>query len=196
MAKTEKNEGQRIVTPKFRASYPHLFKPQGMKGAEPKYSVTMLFKKDQDLTKIKDAMKAAKVAAFGPDKKKWPADIESPVIDGDIPKYADREGYKGHYAIKASTNPDSKPGVVDENREEIIDPSEFYPGCYARAQVFCRVWEFSGKTGIHFILDHVQKLGDGKQFGGKKSAKEAFAPHDEEESNDSEDESNDENEGF
>ena len=43
--------------------------------------------------------------------------------------------------------------------------------------MFARVWTFGGKQGIQFILDHVQKMDDGPAFGGRKSAKEAFAPH-------------------
>lgn len=178
MAKPAKNEKekQRILTPEFRVSYPHVFKPNSIKGSPPKYSVTMLFKKSADLSVIKLAIKHAKIAEFGPDPDNWPEDLESPVTDGDKPKYADKEGYKGHWAIKASSNEDSKPGVVDEQVEPITEQSVFYPGCYARAQVFARVWEFGGKQGVHFILDHVQKTKDGKSFGGKKAASEVFNP--------------------
>ena len=174
--KTSKNEKQRIVTPEFRASYPHLFKPNSIKGSEPKYSITMLFPKNGDLSALKLAIKHAKIDFFGTDQKNWPTNLESPVTDGDLPKFADKEGYKGHWAIKASTNETSKPGVYDEQVNPIVDPAVFYPGCYARAQVFARVWEFGNKQGVHFILDHVQKTRDGKSFGGKKSGSEVFTP--------------------
>lgn len=174
--KTVDKDKQRILTPEFRVSYPHVFKPNSIKGSDPKYSIVMLFKKTQDLSALKLAIKHAKIAEFGTDQDEWPDDLDSPVIDGDKPKYADKEGYKGHWAIKASSNEDSKPGVVDENVQAIVDPAEFYPGCYARAQVFARVWEYMGKQGVHFILDHVQKTKDGKSFGGKKAASEVFNP--------------------
>lgn len=182
MAKTDKNvkttnrDACRIITPMFRVSYPHVFKAAQVMGkGEPKYSITMLFPKNADLTSVKNAIRNAKIAAFGSNKENWPDDLESPVSDGDLPKYAGKEGYKGHYAIKATSNETSKPGVVDyPDGDPIIDQSEFYPGCYARAQVFARVWEYMGKSGIHFILDHVQKLKDGKPFSSKKPAKEAF----------------------
>lgn len=178
MAKLMKtdNDNQRILTPEFRVSYPHLFKPNSIKGSAPKYSLTMLFKKTDDLSVIKLAIKHAKIAAFGPNKDTWPDNVESPVTDGDLPKYADKAGYAGHWAIKASSNEENKPGLVDEDVQAIIDPSQFYPGCYARAQVFARVWEFGGKMGVHFILDHVQKTKEGKSFGGKKGASEVFSP--------------------
>ena len=178
MAKAEKTDKElaRVLTPEFRASYPHLFKAQAIQGSKPKYSVTMLFPKNADLSSIKEAIKQAKIAKWGPNKRDWPTDLMSPVSDGDSPKYADKDGYKGHWAIKASTNEDQRPGVVDENVQAIIDPSQFYPGCYARASIYAHGWEFAGKNGVSFILDHVQKTRDGKSFGGKKSAEQTFTP--------------------
>lgn len=181
----------RMVTPKFRVSYPHVFKPQQVKPTDkPKYSITMLYPKDSDLMghvlgsdeerSLKDVIRNAKIAEFGP-KKNWPEDLESPVIDGDVPdkKGEIKEGYAGHWVIKATTNEDSRPGVVDEEGIPISPEdgaTQFYPGCYARAYVYARVWEYMGKQGVQFILDHVQKLGDGKSFGGKKPVDQVFGP--------------------
>lgn len=178
--KADSRDKQRVTTPEFRVSFPHVFKPSSIKGSEPKYSVTMLFKKSQDLTSLKNAMKFAKIEAFGEDKKNWPDDLETPVTDGD--DFPDREGYPGHWVIKATSNAEYKPSVVDEDVEEIMEAGTFYPGCYARAQVYARVWTFGKKKGVHFILDMVQKVKDGKPFGGKKAAKEVFSPIDREES--------------
>ena len=169
--------GQRITTPEFRVSFPHVFKPSAIKNtkADPKFSITMLFKKTQDLSNIKLAMKHAKVEKFGPDSKSWPDGIGSPVQDGD--DHPDREGYAGHWVIKASSSQEYKPTVVNEEVEEIINPSEFYAGCYAKAQIYARVHDdFGNGQGVHFILDMVQKTRDGKPFSGKKSAKEVFSP--------------------
>jgi Protein of unknown function (DUF2815) len=175
----------RIITPEFRVSFPHVFKPQAPKPKDtPKYSITMLFPKGVELKgtspdgeprTLKEVMRNAKVAAFGPDKDEWP-ELESPVNDGDDPKYADKEGYKGHWVIKASTSQDQKPSVVDREMNVITDPAELYPGCYARAYVFARDWEYMGKKGIQFILDHVQKTREGKSFGGKKPVEQVFKP--------------------
>lgn len=166
----------RVLTPEFRVSYPHVFKAQAIKPTDkPKFSVTMLFPKNADLSALKEAMRQAKIAQFGP-KENWPDDLESPVVDGDNPKHADKEGYKGHWVIKASTNEDQRPGVVDENVQPIVDQAKFYPGCYARAYIYAYVWEYMGKQGVGFILDHVQKLRDGKSFGGKKPAEQVFSP--------------------
>lgn len=180
MEKTDNKELCRLTTPEFRVSYPHVFKPSVMKGTNnaPKYSVTMLFPKTASVKPLQEAIKQAKIAKFGPNKAEWP-EVRSPVDDGDAPKHVKKEGYKGHWAIKASTGADQKPGVFDEQVQEIIDPAKFYPGCYARAYVYAYVWEFpkdSGIFGVSFILDHVQKLRDGKSFTSKKAGTEIFQP--------------------
>lgn len=177
----------RTLTPEFRASFPHLFKAQAMPGTNnaPKYSITMLFPKDTDMKGILAVIREAKTAKWGPNKDSWPKTIKSPIQDGDGEAgFSNKtqqplEGYAGHWIIKASTGEDQRPGVVDENVKPILDAAKFYPGCYARAYVYAYVWEFpkgSGKWGVGFILDHVQKLRDGKSFGGKKAAGDVFQP--------------------
>lgn len=198
----------RIITSEARLSYPHLFKAQAPKaGDKLKFSATFLFPKDKSLVgtspphpvtavrtprSLKDVMRNAKLAKFGP-KENWPEDLESPVVDGDDPKFKDKDGYKGHWVIKATTNEDQRPGVVDHNNVTITDPAELYPGCYVSAYVYAYVWEYMGRQGVGFILDGVQKLRDGKSFGGKKPVEQVFAPHvqPDDEADDSEDEDDD-----
>lgn len=170
----------RTVTPEFRVSYAHVFKAQSPKPTDkPKYSITMLFPKSTDLTSLKEVIKQAKLAEYG-SKENWPEGLLSPVSDGDthIDKATGeiKEGYKGHWVIKATSNENQKPGVVDENVEPIVNQADFYSGCYARASVLAYAWEYMGKQGVGFILDHVQKIRDGKSFGGKKSADQVFTP--------------------
>lgn len=185
MAKIPFTDKQKVVTGEFRVSFPHLFKAQAMPGTNnaPKYSITMLFEKDSDLTEIKKAIFAAKKARFGPNKEEWP-EVPSAFGDGDGKAGLDkakkrREGYEGHWVLKASSNEENQPGLVDRNGQPILKPADFYAGCYARAAITAYVWEFpegSGKYGVGFILDHVQKLRDGKSFSGKKAASEVFGP--------------------
>lgn len=191
----------RMITPEFRVSYPHVFKAQSPKPKDkPKFSITMLFPKDTDLMgltvdgqprSIKEIIKNAKIAKFG-GKENWPADLESPVTDGDDPKFEGKDGYEGHWVIKATTSEEQRPGVVDKSMAPIVDPAELYPGCYARAYVYAYVWEYMGTQGVGFILDHVQKLRDGKSFGGKKPVEQVFSPvevdEDDETTDDEEDE--------
>lgn len=182
---TEQKDLCRMITPKFRVSYPHVFKAQAPKpGDKLKYSITMLFPKDSKMEgtspdgeprTIAAVIRNAKIAKFG-SKENWPVDLLSPVTDGDDPKHATKDGYKGHWVIKATTNEDTRPGVVDENMVPISESSQFYPGCYARAYVYAYVYEYMGKQGVSFILDHVQKMSDGKAFGGKKPVEQVFSP--------------------
>lgn len=183
-----------IKTPEFRVAYPSVFEARSVgDNDEPKFSVTMLFSKKADLTVIKKALLAAKICAFGENKADWP-EISSPVQDGDSRKFKDKAGYAGHYAIRAASHQDAKPGVFDQKAKEIIDSTRFYAGCYAHALVYATVWEYAGKYGVRFILDHVQKTKEGEAFGGRKSAQHAFTPleSDDEESDDfAEDDSDD-----
>ncbi len=180
----------RVVTPPFRVSYPHLFKAQAPEGSKPKFSVTMLFPKDKDMIgttldgaprSLKAAIKNCKLATFGP-KESWPVGIESCIRDGDGGDFIDAatgkppEGYAGHWVIKATSNEDSQPGLVDEEGVPIVKPADFYPGCFARAYIFAYHWTFGKKQGIGFILDHVQKTDEGKPFGGKTPIGQVFAP--------------------
>jgi Protein of unknown function (DUF2815) len=193
----------RIITPKFRVSYPHVFKAQAPKATDKaKYSITMLFRKDSDLTgvapgpekkarSLQEVIKNAKTLKFGP-KENWPKNLESPVTDGDNPKFAGKDGYEGHWVIKAVTSADQRPTVVDRNMVPITDPNQLYPGCFARAYIYAYVWEYMGKQGVGFILDHVQKLEDGQSFGGKKPVEQVFSPlGEDEDSSDEVEESSD-----
>ncbi len=191
MPTQEEKEKCRIITPEFRVSYPHLFEPQAPKGGKLKYSITMLYPKDKDIIgvapgvgpdgkpvprSLKSIMKQAKVLEFGPDKNTWPK-LDSPISDGDDEKYIGKEGYKGHWVIKASTNENQRPSVVNRDMSPITDASIIYPGCYARAYIFAYVWPvYMNRQGVGFILDHVQKTRDGKSFSGKKPVEQVFAP--------------------
>lgn len=179
-------EEQRLVTPLFRAAFVNLFKPTQVQGkGDAKYSIVMLFPKDSDMHPIKKAIRAAKIQAFGTNKDKWP-EIASPVRDGDEPSKTGQvyEGFAGHWAVRATSNENSKPGVFDEDVQPITEVSQFYPGCYAVAYCFAYVWEYNGEHGVSFILDHVQKQRDGKPFGGKKPGQTVFKKVEREESDD------------
>lgn len=196
----EEKELCRIITPEFRVSYPHLFKAQAPRPTDtPKFSITMLFPKNKEMIglspsgkprSILKVIKNAKRLEFGENEAKWPK-LRSPISDGDKEKFVDKEGYAGHWVIKATTGQDQKPGVVDADMTPITEASLIYPGCFARAYIFARPWEYMGKRGIQFILDHVQKMRDGKSFSGKQPVETVFSPVEAvDEDTDAEDEEN------
>jgi Protein of unknown function (DUF2815) len=142
---------------------------------------------------LKTVIKNAKLLEFG-GKENWPKNLESPVIDGDDEKFEGKDGYKGHWVIRASSAPDQRPSVVDKNGSLITEPADLYPGCYARAYVYAYVWSFMKRQGVGFALDHVEKRKEGKSFGGKKPVDQVFTPATMIE--DDEDDSSDDDEDF
>ena len=70
---SEKSDFIKVMTPKFRVSFPNVFRAKAIKeGDEPKFSIAMLFDEDTDLSEMKKAAKEALVNKGGTDKKKYP----------------------------------------------------------------------------------------------------------------------------
>lgn len=165
---------ENVITPEFRASYVHAFTPQTpMKSTDtPKYSVTMLFPLDADLSALKAEAKRAATEAWGADESKWPVNWRNPFRDqGEKP---DSAGYvRGAKFISARST--EKPGLIDARRQPIIDESEFYSGCYARASV--RAFAYGGKgttfaPGISFGLQNIQMTREGERLGSARTKPE------------------------
>lgn len=166
---SDKKENLRVTTPPFRLSFPNLKEPRGFEGSKPAYSIQMLFDKDADLTKMKGAADAAAKAKFGADYKKKVKFRHPTFKDGNEKNLDD---YKDKIVVEARTF--QKPGVVDKDREEILDLNEVYAGCWCRATLTCYAYDTKGNKGVSFGLQNVQKLKDGKAFSGRKNAKDDF----------------------
>ena len=156
----------KVVTGKVRFSYAHVFEPVAAnENAEKKYSVSILIpKKDKKtLTKIKNAVEAAKEAGKAKFGNKIPNNLKLPLRDGDE-EHEDDENYEGMMFVNASSN--RKPSIVDENLNEIMDRGEFYSGCWGRVSVNFYAFNVSGNKGIACGLNNLQKLEDGENLGG------------------------------
>ena len=176
MAKQKSAEA--TVTIPGRFSYEHVFEPyKGDNAAKAKYSVSLLIdKKDEKaIAKFKKAVEAAKADGIANGVFKKTDKLKLPLRDGDEEK-SDLDGYPGHVFISASS--DTKPGVVDENLNPILNTTEFYSGCYGRANINCYAFNTNGNKGIAVGLNHVQKLKDGEALGGRVSIEEAFTDED------------------
>ncbi len=167
----------KVVTGKVRFSYAHVFEPKAInESSEPKYSVSLIIPKSDKVTigKIKAAVELAKVQ--GKDSKfggKVPANLKTPLRDGDVER-PDDEVYENAYFINANGN--RKPGIVDANKDEIMNKDEFYSGCYGRASVSFYPYNANNTSkGIACGLNHLQKLEEGEHLGGFTSAAEDFA---------------------
>jgi hypothetical protein len=165
-----------VMTPKFRASFANVFRPgKAMEaGQEPKYGIMMLFEKGADLSGLKKAAEQAVVDKWGADKAKWPKNLKSPFRG-----QAEKEGeayVAGAFFITATSK--QKPGLVDGRNQPIIDESEFYSGCYARATVRAFAYDKAGNRGVAFGLQNVQKIADGEALAGRSRAEDDFTPID------------------
>lgn len=164
MARSEK-----VMTPKFRVSFPNVFKPRENDRGDLRYGVVCLFEPGADISALKQAAAAAGKEAWG---DKPPANLRSPFRD-QAEKADKYDGYEPG-ACFISVTAARRPGLVDQSVQPIIDESEFYPGCYARATVNAFTYEVKGNVGVSFGVNNIQKLADGEQIGGGARAAEDF----------------------
>lgn len=174
--------GKNVNTPKFRVSYPNVFKAKrnDLSGQD-EYSIEALFPKGADLSKLKAAAQEAIVAKWGPDKEKWPKNLRSPFRD-QAEKAKEVDGKRilppacEEGAIFINLKSKQRPGVVDQNVQDIIDESQFYAGCYAIASVNAYAYDQKGNRGVSFGLGNVQKVADGEPLGNRSKPEQDFAP--------------------
>ena len=165
MSSTERRPTE-LRTPKFRVSYPHLFKPK-LNELSNKYEFTVhaLFPKNTNMKPFEKAIDAA-VKDMWNGKK--PAKFRHPIKDGDE---MDNPQYEDHWVISFKSSEDYPPRVVTRRKNsdgKFIDatPKEFYGGCYAHAVVNAFAYDTKVNKGVSFGLINIQKLEDGEKFGG------------------------------
>ena len=168
----------KVITGKCRASYANLNDPKSINGGKPKYSVSIVIPKSDTVTvdKIMAAIEAAYKEGEGKLKgngKTVPplATLKTPLRDGDAER-PDDEAYADSYFINA--NSDTAPGMVDRDRNPIMERSEIYSGIYARFSINFYAFNTNGNKGIACGLNNVQKLADGTPLGGKSKAEDDF----------------------
>lgn len=162
-----------LFTPIGVLSFPHLFEPRPPSpGAEPKYSVSLIFDEEAQQTKEYEALAAAIVKAA---EEKWggkvPSNVRWPIRDG-----SDKEGYEGYGAGRKFLNLSSKqkPGIVDGHLQSIITPSDVWAGQLARASVTVYAYD-NVSRGVGVGLNNIQicKL-DMPRIDGKQAADKEF----------------------
>jgi hypothetical protein len=96
--------------------------------------------------------------------------------DGDEEKADEHPEYAGMYFLKAKS--DSKPILLDEYKDEILDETELYSGCWGRANI--NFFAFDNNTkGVSAGLNALQKKRDDDAFGGRVTLDEARTSFDE-----------------
>ena len=165
----------KVVTGKVRFSYANVWEPKSVNGSEPKYSVSIIIPKSDTKTidKIKAAIEAAKQDGVSKLGGKIPANLKTPLRDGDIDR-ADDEAYIDSFFVNANSL--TRPGIVDKDVQPIIDQTEFYSGCYGRAIIIFYAYNANGNKGIAAGLQNLQKLEDGEPLSGKSRPEDDFGP--------------------
>ena len=147
------------------------------------YSVVALFPKGTDLSALEALAKEVAIEEWGPDVSKWPTPRRNPFRDqGEKAKKDDATGkmvLPGGYeagCVFINLKSAQRPGLVDEKVQDIIDETQFYAGCWARASVHAYAYNHTGNAGIAFGLNNVQKMKDGDPLSGRTKAADDFAP--------------------
>lgn len=179
MSKNYTNPTKVITGVNTRWSYANVWDAKSINGGTPKFSVSLIVPKDDTVTvnKIKSAIQSAyeesqsKLKGNG---KTVPAlsVLKTPMRDGDLER-PDDEAYANSYFINA--NSAEAPGIVDADRQPIIDRSEVYSGVYGRASINFYAFNSNGNKGIACGLNNLQKMKDGEPLGGKSRAEDDFA---------------------
>lgn len=163
-----------------RFSYANVWVPKSMNedNSNAKYSVSIIIPKSDEKTvkAIQQAIENAAANALnekfgGKDPHKIP-NFKWPLRDGDEER-PDDEAYADSYFLNASNK--EAPGIVDKNRQKIIDQTEFYSGCYGYADIKFYGFNTSGNRGIAAGLNNLLKTKDGPALDGRESAESAFA---------------------
>ena len=72
-----------------------------------------------------------------------------------------------------NANSNTKPGIVDKDLNEILDPEEVYSGCWGRASINFFAYDSNGNRGVGVGLNNIQKLRDGERLGAARASAES-----------------------
>lgn len=177
------------TTPPVRVSFPNVFeKRAAMQGGTPSYSVRLMIDKTnkEQMAFMKELHADMKYVQ----ENQWPDPAtrsriplvghdKSPIKDGDkacnsqgIPYKEKNPELEGHYFLNAASYSDSPLVVVDERRQEILDKSKIYGGCWCKINMNVYARTRSDNPGISFGLNGVQKWGDDEALGGGRPSAE------------------------
>ena len=177
--KANSNPMKVITGPDTRWSYANVWEAKSINGGAPKFSASLIIPKGDTRTLAK--VKAAIEAAYRDGESKLKGNgktvpplstIKTPLRDGDTER-PDDPAYANAYFINA--NSATAPGIVDADRQPVLDRSEVYSGVYGRASINFYAFNSNGNRGIACGLNNLQKIRDGEPLGGKSRAEDDFA---------------------
>lgn len=163
-----------IVTFPVRLSFPALFEPKPVAKDSPilKYQASLLLPPDYDKKSLYAALRAAAVGRWG-DKIPQFSAANNPIkpCEGKVKALS---GYEpGWFYINAKSG--YPPLVVDQRRQEIIDPNKIYAGCWVRASINAFAYHHTqGGPGVSFGLNAIQLVREDTRFDGRRTAEDLF----------------------
>jgi len=189
MAKTEKKERKRLLTPPFVLSFPSLWVARASEDGEgkPKFGATAIWTPskfnaaDKALYQaILAELNAVALDNFGKAWKNLPDNVKRGLRDGSAKEDVAGYGPGTRFANMTTLN---RPGVIDKNKDPIGPEHDnedlIYPGCVCRAKV--SVWAYGGKgskqskyKGVAIGLLNLQKLKDGERLDNRVAAEDDF----------------------
>ena len=171
-----------ITGPNTRWSYANVWEAKSINGGAPKFSVSLIIPKTDTVTieKIRKAIQAAYeegqsklkgTSKYRPDLE----DLKLPLRDGDKERKGDPT-YAGCMFINANSS--TAPGIVDADRQPILERSEVYSGVYGRASITLYAFNSNGNRGIACGLNNLPKIRDGEPLGSRSRAEDDFDTND------------------
>ena len=164
----------KVITGKVRFSYVNIFKSRAFQtGQDAKYSVCHLIPKEDKATvkKIRAAIDEAIQEGIA---SKWggkkPGSLKLPLRDGDDERADEAPEYEGMFFLNANST--QKPGIVDKDLNEILDPDEVYSGSWGRASINFYPFNTNGNKGVGVGLNNIQKLKDDERLGAARASAE------------------------
>ena len=132
-----------------------------------RYSMTVLFDADTDMSKIKEALIECAEKATGVSGLKL-SDFTHPVKKGDDkPEY---EGFAGRLYIHTTAGEEMQPKTYGRGKPlPVSDPKEIYSGCNVRLILSAKAYEDDDHPrgiGVTFFMEAIQFVGHGERMGG------------------------------
>lgn len=163
-------------------SYANIFKPRAAnEKSEPKYSISLLFPKNLDLTtpagksfaEMRAIMEKLALLKHGPKWKGIPY-FKFGIRDGDVDRPEQKE-YAGKWFINASSK---RPvGIVDRKRMPVLSESEAYSGCIYIASINLYAFDKDGGKGVTAGLNNLMVWEKGERIDGRLDAGDDFAEY-------------------
>lgn len=172
----------KLITPNALASYPHLDVPQpAMNGqGNPKYSLSLVFKKGTDLSKLQAAVAEVAVAKWGQGAI---AKLKSGALKSPFRTDAEAKGYE-EGSVFINVRSEQKPGVVylypGQDGKPAIVPDDkvketIYAGAVVRASITAFVYDRPESKGVSFGLNNIQLVdGTTPRLDGRTKATDDF----------------------